>query len=143
MYTNEKDTRLQIETYSDDGYVMLGYYNGSPSIVAGLYAVGCVIFDKSFKRIFQNEGTVASPVWGIKTPIFASAQLTTVGGAAAEVFTISGVKTTDLVFTQMVNNGTNDVTIISSTAGTGQITVTFSGDPDEDTIFNYQIIRQA
>lgn len=75
--------------------------------------------------------------------IFAAGQPTTAGGAAAEVITVAGVVGTDLVFAQMVDNGTNNTTIVSAAAGTGSITVTFSGDPGADAVINYQVLRAA
>jgi len=71
-------------------------------------------------------------------------QVTTVGGAAAEAITVTGaVAATDRAFVQMVDNGTNNVTIVSAVVTTNTLTVTFSGDPGADTIINYQLIRAA
>lgn len=71
-------------------------------------------------------------------------QSTTVGGAAAEAITVTGaVAATDRAFVQMVNNGTNNVTIVDAVVTTNTLTVTFSGDPGADTIINYQLIRAA
>lgn len=72
------------------------------------------------------------------------AQYTTTGGAAAEAITVTGaVAATDRAFVQMVNNGTNNVTIVDAVVTTNTLTVTFSGDPGADTIINYQLIRAA
>ena len=69
---------------------------------------------------------------------------TTVGGAAAEAFTVTGaVGATDEAFVQMVDNGTNNVTVLQAVVTNNTLTVTFSGDPGADTVFNYQIIRAA
>lgn len=74
---------------------------------------------------------------------FAS-QVTTAGGAAAEVITVTGaVAATDRAYVQMVDNGTNNVTIVSAVVTTNTLTVTFSGDPGADTIINYQLVRAA
>lgn len=71
-------------------------------------------------------------------------QVTTVGGAAAEAFTVTGaVAATDRAFVQVVNNGTNNVTVLQAVVTTDTLTVTFSGDPVADTVINYQIIRAA
>lgn len=71
-------------------------------------------------------------------------QSTTVGGAAAEAITVTGaVAATDRAFVQMVDNGTNNVTIVSAVVTANTLTVTFSGDPGADTIINYQLIRAA
>lgn len=71
-------------------------------------------------------------------------QKTTVGGAASEAFTITGaVAATDRAFLQVVNNGTSNVTILEAVVTTNTLTVTFSANPGNDTIFNYQLIRAA
>jgi hypothetical protein len=70
-------------------------------------------------------------------------QETTVGGAAAEAFTVTGVAATDLAFVQIVNNGTNNVTALQAVCTLNTLTVTFSADPGADTVFNYQILRAA
>lgn len=70
-------------------------------------------------------------------------QPTTVGGAAAEAFTVTGVAATDLAFVEIVNNGTNNVTVLQAVCTLNTLTITFSGDPAADTVFNYQILRAA
>jgi hypothetical protein len=71
-------------------------------------------------------------------------QLTTVGGAAAEAFAVAGaVGATDIAFVQMVDQGTNTVTALIAVVTNDTLTVTFSGNPGNDAIFNYQIIRAA
>lgn len=71
-------------------------------------------------------------------------QVTTVGGAAAEAFTVTGaVAATDRAFVQVVDNGTANVTVLQAVVTTNTLTVTFSGNPGSDTVINYQIIRAA
>jgi hypothetical protein len=71
-------------------------------------------------------------------------QVTTVGGAAAEAFTVTGaVAATDRAFVQVVDNGTNNVTVLQAVVTNDTLTVTFSADPGNDAIINYQIIRAA
>ncbi len=71
-------------------------------------------------------------------------QVTTVGGAAAEAFVVTGaVAATDRAFVQMVDNGTGNVTVLQSVVTTDTLTVTFSGDPGNDAVINYQLIRAA
>lgn len=71
-------------------------------------------------------------------------QETTVGGAAAEAFTVTGaVAATDMAFVQVVDNGTNNVTVLQAVVTNDTLTVTFSADPGNDTVINYQIIRAA
>lgn len=69
-------------------------------------------------------------------------QLTTVGGAAAEAFAVVGaVAATDRAFVQIVNDGTSNVTVLQAVVTADTLTVTFSANPGNDTVFNYQIIR--
>lgn len=71
-------------------------------------------------------------------------QVTTAGGAAAEAITVTGaVAATDRAFVQVVDNGTNNVTVLQAVVTTNTLTVTFSGDPGADVIINYQLIRAA
>lgn len=70
-------------------------------------------------------------------------QPTTAGGAAAEVITVTGAAATDLAFVQMVNNGTNNVTILEAVVTLNTLTVTFSADPGNDAVINYQLLRAA
>lgn len=67
---------------------------------------------------------------------------TTVGGAAAEAFAVVGaVAATDKAYVQITDNGTNNVTALQAVVTNDTLTVTFSADPGNDCIFNYQIIR--
>lgn len=70
-------------------------------------------------------------------------QPTTVGGSATEAFTVTGAAATDLAFVQIVNNGTNNVTVLQAVVTLNTLTITFSGDPAADTVFNYQLLRAA
>lgn len=71
-------------------------------------------------------------------------QVTTTGGAAAEAITVTGaVAATDRAFVQVVDNGTNNVTVLQAVVTTNTLTVTFSGDPGADCIINYQLVRAA
>lgn len=70
-----------------------------------------------------------------------AAQVTSVGGNAAEAFTVTGLAATDLVFCQVKDNGTNNVTILQAVPTTNTLTVTFSGDPGADTVIYYQALR--
>lgn len=97
-------------------------------------------------KILNANVTLAKLAAGI-TPshvIKFGGQVTTVGGAAAEAFTITGaVAATDRAFVQVVNNGTNNVTVLQAVVTANTLTVTFSGDPAADTVINYQLIRVA
>jgi len=70
-------------------------------------------------------------------------QVTTVGGAAAEAFTVTGAAATDRAFIQVVNDGTANVTVLQAVVTTNTLTVTFSANPGNDTVINYQLLRAA
>ncbi len=97
-------------------------------------------------KILNANVTLAKLAAGI-TPshvIKFANQVTTVGGSATEAFTVTGaVAATDRAFVQIVNNGTNNVTVLQAVVTTNTLTLTFSGDPAADTVFNYQLIRAA
>ena len=96
-------------------------------------------------KIANSNVTLAKLASGI-TPshvIKFAGQPTTVGGAAAEAITVTGALNTDLAFVQMVDNGTNNVTVVSAVVTANTLTITFSADPGNDAIVNYQIIRAA
>jgi hypothetical protein len=96
-------------------------------------------------NIAANAVTLAKLASGI-TPshvVKYAGQPTTVGGAAAEAFTVTGVAATDLAFVQIVDNGTANVTALQAVCTLNTLTVTFSGNPGADCVFNYQILRAA
>jgi len=72
-----------------------------------------------------------------------AAQVTTVGGAAAEAFTVTGVAATDLIFAQIKDNGTSNVTLLQAVPTTNTLTFTFSANPGNDTVLYYQVLRAA
>lgn len=97
-------------------------------------------------KILNANVTLAKLAAGI-TPshvIKFADQVTTVGGAAAEAFTVTGaVGATDRAFVQVVNDGTGNVTVLQAVVTDNTLTVTFSANPGNDTVINYQIIRAA
>lgn len=97
-------------------------------------------------KILNANVTLAKLAAGI-TPshvIKFGGQVTTAGGAAAEAITVTGaVAATDRAFVQVVDNGTNNVTVLQAVVTADTLTVTFSGDPGADTVINYQLIRAA
>lgn len=97
-------------------------------------------------KILNANVTLAKLATGI-TPshvIKFADQVTTVGGAAAEAFVVTGaLAASDRAFVQVVNNGTANVTALQAVVTNDTLTVTFSGNPGNDTVINYQIIRAA
>ena len=72
-----------------------------------------------------------------------AAQHTTTGGAAAEAITVTGALATDLAFVQLVDDGTANVSVLNAVVTADTLTVTFSADPGNDAIINYQLLRAA
>lgn len=70
-------------------------------------------------------------------------QVQTVGGAAAEAFAVVGALPTDLVVVQLVDEGTNTVSVVKAVVTADTLTVTFSSDPGNDAIVNYVITRDS
>ncbi len=97
-------------------------------------------------KILDANVTLAKLAAGI-TPshvIKFANQVTTVGGAAAEAFVVTGaVGATDRAFVQVVNDGTANVTVLQAVVTDNTLTVTFSANPGNDAVINYQIIRVA
>ncbi len=101
---------------------------------AGLTAIG------AGKVLLAMLGTGIAPAAVIKF----MAQATTVGGAAAEAITVTGaVGATDRAFVQLVAPGSNTVSVLYAVVTDNTLTVTFSGNPGNDAIVNYQIVRAA
>lgn len=72
-----------------------------------------------------------------------AARYTTVGGAAAEAIAVAGLLSTDLVFVRIVDDGTLNRTLVGWTAAANVLTVTFSGNPGNDEIIEYFVLRAA
>ncbi len=68
-------------------------------------------------------------------------QATTAGGAAAEDVTVTGALSTDIAFAVIEDNGTNNVTLLQTLADNDKLTLTFSADPGNDAVVNYQVLR--
>ncbi len=96
-------------------------------------------------KILNANVTLAKLAAGI-TPshvVKYAAQYTTTGGAAAEAITVNGVAATDLVFVQLKDDGTNNVSVVTAAATLNTVTVTFSADPGADAVIYYQVLRAA
>ena len=72
-----------------------------------------------------------------------AANYTTTGGAAAEAITVTGALATDIPFVMLQDDGTNNVSVLSAAVTADTLTVTFSGDPSNDTVISYQLLRAA
>jgi len=68
---------------------------------------------------------------------------TTLGGGAAEAFTVTGVAATDIVLVTLQAQGSTPRTVLYAAPTLNTITVTFSGDPSTDHIVSYMVLRAA
>lgn len=96
-------------------------------------------------KILDANVTLAKLASGI-TPshiVKFAGQVTTVGGAATEAFVVTGAAATDLAFVQVVNDGTANVTVLEAVVTLNTLTVTFSANPGNDAVINYQLLRAA
>lgn len=124
-----------------DGKVWVGNGSGVATAVtlsgdvtisnAGVSTIGASTIDKAM----LSTGISASHI------VKFAGQHTTVGGAASEAITVTGALVTDLAFVQLVNDGTNNVSVLSAVVTADTLTVTFSADPGNDAVINYQLIR--
>lgn len=136
------------------GNILVGSAGGVPTSVAmsgdaTIVASGALTIANNAittAKILAANVTLAKLASGI-TPshvIKFANQVTTVGGAAAEAFTVTGaLAASDRAFVQVVDNGSANVTVLQAVVTNDTLTVTFSADPGADTIINYMIIRAA
>lgn len=68
---------------------------------------------------------------------------TTLGGAATEAQTLTGVASTDIILATLQQKGATPRTILTSAPTLNTITYVFSGDPSTDHIVSYQVLRAA
>jgi hypothetical protein len=66
---------------------------------------------------------------------------TTVGGAAAEAITVTGVLATDLAIATLHTVGAAPQTIVTTVASADTVTVTFSANPSNDHVVTYVVYR--
>jgi len=88
---------------------------------------------------FAGNWSLEAPAASIK---FAK-QVPIAGGSAIASAFVPGLLATDLVFVQMVNDGSNNVTILSVVASANSFQINFSGDPGAGCIINYQVLRST
>lgn len=75
--------------------------------------------------------------------IVAAGAFTTVGGDADESITIAECLNTDLIFCQLSQKGATPRTLLTALAGNGSAALVFSGDPSNDHIVSYQVVRAS
>lgn len=116
---------------------------GAPSTNAGYFIPGAEIQNSVDGTIYRNSGTTAAPVWSLidsgPYQVNFSGQLSG-QTTATRVYSVTGVISTDTPIAS-ISASTNAVSIQKVTAGSGTITVLFSGDPGAGTLVNYLIAR--
>jgi len=91
-----------------------------------------------------NRGTKRNPQKQLNgMQIIHCYQHTTAGGAAAEAITITGVSANDLAFVTIVDDGTGSVTLVQAVCTANTVTVTFSANPQTDTVVNILVMRNS
>ncbi len=126
------------------GQLLVGSAGNVPTAVA--MSGDATIIASGALTIASGAVTLAKLAAGVapQSIIKFASQVTSVGGNATEAFTVTGaVAATDRAFIQVVNNGTGNVTVLEAVVTTDTLTVTFSADPQNDTVINYQLIRAA
>lgn len=68
---------------------------------------------------------------------------TTAGGDVNEQASVAGVVPTDIVIASVEDDGTNNVTLLTATAGTDVVDFVLSGDPSTDAVISYVVFRIA
>lgn len=75
--------------------------------------------------------------------VVAAAKYTTVGGSATENITVNGVLATDLVLAVLNVAGATPRTISRAQTAPDQVQIHFSGDPSNDHVVSYIVLRSA
>lgn len=72
----------------------------------------------------------------------AAGNLTSVGGAASEVFAVPGLLSTDIVLLTLKTNAGNH-SLRAYIPTTDSLTIRFEADPGAGTVISYQVLRAA
>lgn len=111
-------------------------YNRDVNVTGSVSATGGVSATGALSGATLSVGSKTVPY-----VIVYAGQATTTGGAAAEDVTVTGALATDIAFAVIEDNGTNNVTLLQTAADADKITLTFSADPGNDAVVNYQVLR--
>lgn len=127
----------------DEGQILVG---NSSNVGTGVDMSGDATISNSGEVTLEDDSVSLENLDDGITPshitVFAD-EHTTAGGAAAEAITVTGVLATDLVFAQLHTEGTTPRTILTAVASADTVTITFSGDPSNDHVVTYQVLRAA
>jgi len=98
------------------------------------------------KDFNNNEAKLAEKILsglGTLPSIVASANFTTLGGAAAEAITIAGLLSTDIAIVTVRVIGATPRIVTKAVTTANTLTVTFAGDPSTDHVISYLVLRPA
>jgi hypothetical protein len=135
LYTNSADTLATITTSA--------YFN---DVITRL-TVGDLIYIQGSdgKKVVEvtsvTTNVTVQNLGAVTLKVIAGEIYTTVGGAAAEVITVTGALATDIVVATLHTKGATPRIIVTAATGTDAVTVTFDGDPSTDHLVNYVVYR--
>lgn len=99
-------------------------------------------FNKRERKILESVKAYADGAAVASHKIVAAGNLTSLGGAASEVFAVSGLLSTDLVLLTLKTNAGNHE-IRAHIPATNSLTIRFEADPGAGTIVSYSVVRAA
>jgi hypothetical protein len=105
--------------------------------------IGIIRFDVARKAAAVSKADLDSGISYGAMIVYADDEYTTTGGAAAEAITVTGALATDHAYVSVQDDGTNNVTVKYAVCTTDTLTVTFSGDPGNDAVINYIVVRAS
>lgn len=88
---------------------------------------------------FLNPST--TPATSAPFYVFAAGNFTTVGGDVNEAITVTGATASDIAVVVVKTNGGIARTVVTSAAATGAVNVVMSGDPSNDHVLSYLVLR--
>lgn len=99
-------------------------------------------FNKREKKLLESVKSYVDGNAIASHKIVAAGNLTTVGGAASEVFAISGLLASDIVMLSLKTNAANRE-IRAQVVASNSLTIRFEADPGAGVVVSYSVIRAA
>lgn len=96
-------------------------------------------FNARERKLLKSVADALGSAFGV----IAAGSFTTVGGDANESITVSGALSTDIAIVVLKTAGATPRTVVTSAAAAGAIDVVLSGDPSNDHVLSYILIRAA
>lgn len=132
--------------YDNDGNIVSASGTTVPTADSEGFAKGCTFLKTDaadgVTGVYKNHGTTTACNFTAPShEVVFAGQHATAGGDANEQATVSGALATDIVVASLEDNGTNDVTLLTSAAAANAINFVLSGDPSTDAVINYMVLR--